>query len=169
MKNDSGFMVRLAWTIMALGLVVVMAVGCGGKFGLYPDQGNPCATDAAGIPPPNENDLICKVLGDPREAHLLIKLAEATYFAENPKHADEALKYLGEVRKVVEGPATWDVVSGLVNKRFGGVVFAALGDELPQFNVPQLVSPRDKFFLLYAIGKYEGIARAGLAMRAQKK
>lgn len=46
---------------------------------------------------------------------------------------------------------------------------AALGDELPAFRVPGMVSPRDKYFLLYAIGSYEGIAKAGLAMRAEKK
>ncbi len=149
--------------------LLLIICGCGLKLGLYPEQGNPCAPDAAGIPPASDGDLICKVFPDPREPHLLIKISEAAYFSENPKQADEALKYLAEVRKVVEGPAMWDAVVELVNKRFGLVAYAALGDELPRFNVPQLMSPRDKFFTLYALGKYEGIARAGLAMRAQKK
>ena len=121
------------------------------------------------MPPASSGDLICKIYPDPRDPHLLIKLAEAAYFANYPQHADEALQYLGEVRQSLAGEVVWEYVIGMVDNRFGNVMYAALGDELPVFRVPGMVSPRDKYFLLYAIVSYEGIARAGLAMRAQKK
>jgi hypothetical protein len=158
--------------LIVLGLLLIFWIGpLSGCAGLQwrPQEDNPCRPDAADIPPPSEGDLICTVFPDPRDPHLVIKIAEAAYFAKNPQHANDAIKYLGEARNLLAGNVKWEVFVGKIDSRFGNVMFAALGDELPRFKVPQVISPRDKYFLLYAIGKYEGIARAGLAMRAQAK